>query len=534
VPAHAADEQPTLVVRAASASDWMAGAVEVAAAVVPKEQARQQINKAITDYLGPKGLSGLDKSRSMGLYAWPQADLAASPVVVLLPITDEEAFLDLLARAKVKVEKGDDGVHTLTVPQVPFAVYLRFANRYAYIAFPDKSAVAKEKLLEPRLVVRAGPGMFVARVHIDRLPDDLKRKALALVERWQADTEKEQKPGESVAEVALRKALARKGAEDVKTALEGAREAVLQFDRDLTAELGLTAKPGSKLEAEIAALGRSRSRFAGLLKGDVIGSMLVSYTVPKDLRTALISTIEHALREELKNDNDARAVAESLFQALRPTLEAGELDAGFVMRGTKGEHVTAIGGIGLKDGVAVERALREALKKLPESYRSKIHLDVETAEAVKVHRIDGDIFDEDSASKRKRRERILGDNPVFLAVTRDRLVVALGEQGLAALKEALTAPVQASPAFHYEFAIGRIMALVSDDARQPATLKAMGKLGFTVRGGDALSVRYEGLLSPMLLWFTVRSVERRDAEREAAERTRETAEKAKKPDKPPV
>jgi len=65
-------------------------------------------------------------------------------------------LLDLLGNFGMTPEKGDDGVYTVQAPLPPIPIYIRFANKYAYIAAQNKAAVAKESILEPTKVFSGG------------------------------------------------------------------------------------------------------------------------------------------------------------------------------------------------------------------------------------------------------------------------------------------------------------------------------------------------------------------------------------------
>ena len=79
-----------------------------------------------------KGIEGIDVKNPIGFYATLSQDgLENSPVVLLVPIADEEATLTLLKeRAKLEIKKGKDGIYETQVPNIPQTVYFRFANTF--------------------------------------------------------------------------------------------------------------------------------------------------------------------------------------------------------------------------------------------------------------------------------------------------------------------------------------------------------------------------------------------------------------------
>src|SRR5262249_7072432 len=142
-PAPAAAEEattPTLVVRLRSL-DALFGDFQYVAGLAGREEEAKQLQGLLSSRAGPKGLEGIDTRRPLGLYGSLDANLMDSTAVLLLPISDEKAFLDLLEGFNYKAKKEGDGVYTVTPENFPFAIYLRFANKYVYAAAREKTAL---------------------------------------------------------------------------------------------------------------------------------------------------------------------------------------------------------------------------------------------------------------------------------------------------------------------------------------------------------------------------------------------------------
>src|SRR5258708_6911114 len=110
-----------------------------------------QLEGIIKAKVGDKGLEGIDMKRPLGLYGDVGAAGIDSTVVVLVPVTDEKAVLALLENINIKADKGENDVYTIQIEKVPVPVpvYLKFANKYAYITAQDKSALDNDKMLKP-------------------------------------------------------------------------------------------------------------------------------------------------------------------------------------------------------------------------------------------------------------------------------------------------------------------------------------------------------------------------------------------------
>src|SRR4051812_46430917 len=155
--------EPTLIVRLESLQELM-GDAEYVAGFFDEEKINGQTPAELIKQTGGilttgKGAKAVDAKKPIGLYGTPGPNGTDSAVVLMVPVADEKAFLDLLGGFKVKAEpdKDDKTLYTLTAeqfPQVPG--YLRFASGYAYATAMNKENVAKGALAAPAAVLPAG------------------------------------------------------------------------------------------------------------------------------------------------------------------------------------------------------------------------------------------------------------------------------------------------------------------------------------------------------------------------------------------
>src|SRR5262249_39004105 len=140
-----------------------------------------------------------------------------SALVVMVPVSDEKAFLGLFENYDIKPEKGADNVYTMNVPGLPIQAYLRFANKYAYLALPDKDAVNKDRLPEPAKVFEAKQTeLMSARIQMDQFPDGLKQVGLGQIELRLTNLQDEKVEGETEAQHAVRVAALKEVMEGIK------------------------------------------------------------------------------------------------------------------------------------------------------------------------------------------------------------------------------------------------------------------------------------------------------------------------------
>src|SRR5205085_1163040 len=94
-------------------------------------------------------VEGVDPQRPFGAYAVLTADVANSPVVIMIPIADEKRFLQMLReRLSVEPEKGDDGTLKASLPLIN-EVVLRFADGYLYVGRTAKD-LDRKTLVTPK------------------------------------------------------------------------------------------------------------------------------------------------------------------------------------------------------------------------------------------------------------------------------------------------------------------------------------------------------------------------------------------------
>src|SRR5436853_6975523 len=152
LPARAADAAPAapaVLVQIKSVDGLLADA-RYLAALAGQEEAFKQLDKALPQWVGPKGLAatGIDTKRPIGLYGVVDPQLPNSQAVLLVPVADEKefvAFLNLVAgmvpNVKTEIKKGDDGIYTVSVG-APIEGYFTIADGYAYVTAYRKESLA--------------------------------------------------------------------------------------------------------------------------------------------------------------------------------------------------------------------------------------------------------------------------------------------------------------------------------------------------------------------------------------------------------
>jgi hypothetical protein len=313
-------------------------------------------------------------------------------------------------------------------------------------------------------------------LYFDRIPEGYKQIVLTQLELRLADIKEQKQPGETDAQKSLKKKTLDHLTGVVKSLLTDGAELRLAFtiDRDANTtalESKLQAKPGSKLAKDLAALGAASSLFSTLVTKDAF-SLATTLGLPEALKAALGPVVDELIQKALAEqaDPNQRRLAEQVLKALAPTLKAGEFDFGVSLRGPDKKGLfTAVTGLKVKEGKALEQVLRDVATTLPEAEKARIKFDVARAGGHAVHRVDGtDHLDADA-------RRLFGESPVYVGFRPDAVVLAIGPDAEAAVKEALTA--QAGPAVlaKAEASLPRLaQANKPDDPTRKAAAEAFG------------------------------------------------------------
>jgi hypothetical protein len=495
---------PMVVVRFASI-DTVFDNAKYLAKLVGKEEFGRQLEGILKAKTGPKGLEGVDPRRPLGFYTKIGSDLSDVAGVVMVPISDEKGFLSLLENLNFPAKKQADDSYTIEqAGPIPVPIDFRFAHKYAYFTAINTDAISKANLIPPATVFPAQEkSMASVTVRLDQIPDVAKNIALQQIDDALGREKEKAPPGETPKQKELReKALDHIAAEVGAVIREGRRlTAHLNIDRatkQLIADLELNAKADSKLAKEFTDLGKAQSRFGSLVRGDNAVSGLAHLALPKDLRKYFTDAVEDAVKQGLaKERNEAkREHARQLLKALEPTLQAAEVDAGFAVRGPGADKkYTLIAGFGLKDGLGVEKTVRELLKDLPPADRDLVKWDAETAGDVKIHRVDAQSkFD-------AQARQVFGEHPMYVAFRPDAVLLTVGEQGLQAIKEAVGAGPTAAAPVQFHLAVARLApAFAKTPEQQDAVRKAFGtdnagNVRVTLQGGGALTLRFAADLS---------------------------------------
>ncbi|HEX3148311.1 MAG TPA: hypothetical protein VHR66_09530 [Gemmataceae bacterium] len=505
---------PAVLVKVQSVNNLFKSA-EYIATLLPDDTAEQfkQGIRTVKDLIDDKkGLGGIDVTQPIGMYVTFGEELGPTPpVVVLIPVADEQAVLDTLENtAKLKVTKEKDGVYSTQPEQSPFPIYFRFANKYAYVTLQDAANIDTKTLVKPADVLGGKDEHLVsATVRIDRMPKDMKNLAIAAIETQLAAGKDQPIPNETKAMKEFKEKTIDELTANIKELLESGEEASLHLNVDpkaqeVAVEIEMSGVKGSKLAKDIKSIRDNKSVVGGAIASpDTAFSLTLSAGLPGNLKKLFPAVVDDAKAELLKQVNvpgEILTKAEPLIKALLPTVKAGEIDVGVSLMGPdKNDKYTGIAGLKLVDGKKVEEAIKTLVKnELPPEVSGLIQLDAEKlAGGSMLHIVKvGDQLDENG-------QKVFGKSDIYLSFRDDLLVIAMGPDAKKALNKAIASKPADVGVLHAQVNLARIVPLMGEnnakelEAAKKAADKIFGKgtgakadmLKFSIDGGDTLKIK---------------------------------------------
>jgi hypothetical protein len=497
--AQPAQTPPTLVVRLASLDNLFEN-LKLLSGLLGKDDIAGKLDQSIKTRLGPRGLYGIDGQRPIGFYARVGKDISDLSGVLMVPVRGDKEFKEMLAGLGWEVSSaGKDGIHTVKQNLLPVDLQYRISAKYAYVSLAGSDTLLTANLIEPQKIFTGkSQAALSLTLRLDQIPADARgffldtlKDGLGKLDAKEGETSKGPK--------ALQAVLAKEMQRILESVFKDGEEVNADINIDaktkqLAVDLTLRPKAKSKLAENIAKLGQRQTLFAGVLHKDAAMNALVNCDVPPELRGALGAVVEDMVKQvtsDLKDESKQKQAVQ-LLEAIKPSLTANHIDAALSLRGPhKSKQFTMVAGLKLHLGDKLLTALVALLKDLPQSEQKLIHLNVDKVGEVGIHKL------EMQGSFDGVTKQMFGDSPIYVAFRNDACFLALGEEGLAAIKDAVAAKAEVQPAVQFDMSAARLSATMGkaagaagDDAR----------LRFTLDGGAMLSVRFTVALSALQIF----------------------------------
>ena len=181
--------KPAVELRLVPAAD-LAPLIEYGGIVLGQEDAGKQfagVLKALAD--NPELAMGFDLKKPIGGYAVLAEKVEESTVVLMIPVTDEKTFVATLKEKASLDPKKDEKTDTYSVevPNVPFTVYFRVNDGYAYLTGRSADGVEKAKLIAPKtFFAEKMTGVLSVVAHFERIPTDLRKAVYGTIAKSSA------------------------------------------------------------------------------------------------------------------------------------------------------------------------------------------------------------------------------------------------------------------------------------------------------------------------------------------------------------
>lgn len=411
----------------------------------------KSLNDSLDKMSGPGALKGLDRARPVVV----TLDLAGAPgdgvgggmpvAAAYVPVTNQGDFLETAKGLGLRLDaaEGLEGVSHKLSPMggsSPPLFVLKSPPR-GYAVFTNvPGAAAKLAEVKPEGLAPSRPGVLLASLRLDRIPDVLKDGILANMNQ-RGDETRKRLDGEDDATYRGRLAGIALSEEGITSLLRDGREISLDLNINpnggLTLGLEVDAKPGTAMSDTLAAFASRKSRFRSLAQGtaaSLVGILPVADALRVPIREGIKAGRAKADKEK---DPEDRRLINLMLDSFEETLSEKDLDGCITLESVDapakagdGNNVVLFG-FGLKNSKKVETTLREAIqKKAKAADQKKIAFDhARGDDGTAIHRITID----DGSFKREE----FGEPLMFAAFPEGAILTAVGGNGLEVIKKAL-------------------------------------------------------------------------------------------------
>lgn len=499
------NDGPAIVGQAKSFDDLLKLTKDMVRAIGGEEMYKS-FEQAALPKMDPKKFPGIDPKKPFGMYGTLDAEIMKSRAVFLIPVTTPKDFLDMLEVQGIKAEKGDgEGIFNVFIP-LPIPIALKIHKGYAYVAIGGAEVLAGKGLIDPQDIIsdKEKSAVYVG-LHLDRIPKETKQFILATLHE-EITQAKDNAPAEELKGVIapLEKLYMRW----LKSLFDEGRELAVRLDADpksgnMAVEISVDGVPKSKLAEAFAKRQPTKNAFASLVGEDFVTRMYLTAPLFADeVKEALAILVEWGGKEAVtaaQRNAPAEGIAliESTFKSLKATVESGEMDLAFALRGpNKDSFYSAVAAMHMKETAQLEKAIREAVKIMPEKEKGWFKFDAAKIGDIAVHEID---FSDEAADI---AVKVFGKGQTaYFAFGPGAIYASYGPDGMKYLKEAIAAKPGLAPSYEVASVEKKVKALMAkivpendpkarnNFARLGISEAAIGAVTLKIEGGDKLKIR---------------------------------------------
>ncbi len=488
-------QEPTIVLRVKSFQALVDSFKTVANAIGKGEEAKQ-VEGVLGSAIGQAALKGVDTKRPWIVYGKIGANLQNMGAVLMIPIKNKQAFLNVLKGVEFNPEEDPNskGLYIVDQKLQNLQVGFRFANDYVYVTAENFDFIKANNLMAPNKLKTANMKAALSGVfQTNQIPGDAIGFVLAELENRVNDFKAKEIPGENKLEKKLRFALVDEGFRQAVAFLKGSKQVAFSFDVDakqkqFVTNLSVEGQPKSQFVKNLVDLAGPGSLFAGFAQKKSMVEGLLTFKVPASIRKvfdeALAKGIKEA-RQKAKNQKE-RELINQFIAGLEPTLKSSVVDGAVSAVAEADGTISGVAAIRLVDAKKLEQAIKELHKYIPDAEAKKFKLDFAKVDNANIHQVNAQ--EDYDAQARK----MLGKTPVYVAFRNDAAMIGFGKNGLARLKEAITTKKKGgTPSLRVRLAMRNLVPIVSKKEREIVTAKTA--FGSTTPGNIVLTATQEGL-----------------------------------------
>ena len=324
---------PAIEVRVASVNELLVAAKFLGESLNQGEAAKQGVEFLKSQIDDAKGLDGIDPKRPWGLTATVTPNVIDSPVVLMIPLADRDSFLGLMkGKLNLDPKKLAGDVYEVKVPNVPVPVFFRCTKDTVLVTAMNAKSLDAEP--SAAFLSTKETSQFVARLHYDRLPADVKKVVFAQWELQANDGMRRARPGETPTETKLRQWLLEQTLPGLQSLFNDGATLSVNLDVDtprakgeLRLDARLTARPGTGLAKTLLALEGRPGVALPLPEARRLFTLDANLGLPDEAKKSFAPLVDALLADAVKNaPKDQQIPLQLVSDALKPTLHAGELD----------------------------------------------------------------------------------------------------------------------------------------------------------------------------------------------------------------
>ncbi|QDT94577.1 hypothetical protein [Gimesia aquarii] len=443
-----------------------------------------------------RDLEGLDKTKPLGVFVFLNEGVSPQPTVVgFVPIKNLDeltATLDEVGFVLAPVEGSKDR-YTLALPN--FSVHLKMAHGYAF--FQLKSEALDRDFYNPDDYTRALAKEYdiAGSLLLSNVPEPMRMMAVDLLNA-KMDESLPRKPGENDIQY--------RGRKETTLFLLKQFEMIAQDGDNLTIgytlskdkkqillNMGVDAKPGSKLSNELKALSQASSQYSYLnaKSADFLGYSLLPLRKDVEQKTILdlLEQSQVNIPPVLLGDESNPGPVYKIMESVKATIRSGKLDSQIQMLQTSKEKPALIASVKLSEGDVFKKGVQDFFELIAQAEDTNgMEGNVAEVEGVTIHKV---------APKdlKKNAKDFFGENPViFIGCGPDECWLAMGEEeSLDLLKKNISdrknhsGDKKPGASFLLSLKFASIIPLVEDTAKNREFIES-AKVAFAP-GGDLMT-----------------------------------------------